>query len=228
MADFGRMRTLRGRLSRSGARRRARLVGLVLAVVVGGACQPAAYTGAGPRVFVTGDSLVYESEPTLRAELQDRQRAVATRSFPGTRIGWSADQVAGQVGAGGAAAPDAIVVASGTNNVEGGWTAADRLELKAALGWAWPEGRCVVWILPATVRHYGPPGAKVSVVDAGAVTFVTGLRDALAPRPVRVADWGSLAAAHPEWYRADGVHHTPAGQAAYADFVAGAAVEHCP
>jgi lysophospholipase L1-like esterase len=112
-------------------------------------------------------------------------------------------------------------------NAIGGWTDRDAAQVAATLDWAWPEGRCTVWVLPASVRHPGLGDDKVSSTDPDTAAVVAGIR-ALAPaQGVRIADWDSYAADKPYWYAEDGVHHTEAGKEAFAAFVVDRTRRHC-
>lgn len=213
---------------RRSRRPRLLVVGLV-ALLALAACQPVPYSRTGgPRVFYAGDSVVGDSDAEVAWGFHSAGFPVARAVYPGTSIGWSADRIRDQVwGDGGARAPDVVVVAAGSMNVTGGWDAADAGETRTRLDWAWPEGRCAVWVLPATVRHPGPAGDKRSFTDPEAADLVAGIRRTVEPRGVHIANWAAHAAEHPEWYASDGVHHTPAGKAAYAAFVVDRTRRHC-
>jgi hypothetical protein len=193
------------------------------------ACQPVPYSaGTGPRVFYTGDSVLWDSEAQVSEGFRRSGFRTAGATFPGTEIGWSADRIMEQVwGDEGRSAPDAVVVSSGNMNAIGGWTGDDAAQVGKVLDWSWPEGRCTVWVLPASVRHPGVGDDKESFTDVDTAAVVAGIR-ALAPaRGARIADWDSYAADNPEWYAEDGVHHTEAGKAAYAAFVVDRTRRHC-
>lgn len=178
---------------------------------------PAVSPGAADRVLVVGDSLTADARDELEAWFPAQALpAVDVEAFGGTEIGWAAERLGEH--------PDAAVVAvaSGTNNVPGGWSDEDARQLDAALAQL-AARRCAVWVLPAEVRH--PPGAP-SVIDPEASDVVGELRDALVGAGVHVAEWDQLAVEHADWHT-DGVHHTTAGQQAYAEFIGEAIVGAC-
>lgn len=176
---------------------------------------PSVSPGPPDRVLVVGDSLTADARDELAAWFP-AQALVDVEAFGGTEIGWAAERLGER--------PDAAVVAvaSGTNNVPGGWSDEDAVQLDAALAQL-AVRRCAVWVLPAEVRH--PPG-QPSVIDPEASDVVGELRDALLDAGVHVAEWDRLAVEHADWHT-DGVHHTDVGQQAYAEFIGEAVVDAC-
>lgn len=180
--------------------------------------------GPGAKVFFTGDSLTVDSSAQLRARLESRGLRVAGNAFGGTTIGWSASKLIDQTFGD---PPAVAVVASGTNNVVGGWDAGDDAELATALQWA-AKAPCAVWILPARVRYEVVGGVRRATVNPATLQMRDRIRSAATAAGVHVADWGALAAEHPDWYVPDGIHHTETGRAAYASFIARAVATFCP
>lgn len=170
--------------------------------------NPAAATT--PDVLVVGDSLTYDATDEIRdAMAAVGFRDVAVVAFGGTDIAWATEQLR--------ARPEhpIVVLASGTNNTPGGWSAGDRADAATAVQ-ALRSRRCSTWVLPASNRH--PNGRTIPDADAGAT--VEGIRSGLVGSGVHRTDWSAAAAGRPDWHRADGVHHTPAGQQAYAALLA--------
>ena len=83
--------------------------------------------------------------------------------------------------------------------------------------------RCVVWVTPTALApsyydHKGP-----GTLQARAAAFKASLAKRLPKHPNQhLADFSELQLQHPEWLDADHLHHTEAGHAAYAGFVADA------
>ena len=82
-------------------------------------------------------------------------------------------------------------------------------------------------------RIYGNPSAPptfgtAAQWSAGARTFNATLRAEAAKRPnVHVADWAPLVTATPGYTGADGLHHTSAGNTAFATLLTETIAAHC-
>jgi hypothetical protein len=182
---------------------------LVLLVLLGSCARAASYEGpeGAPKVYVVGDSLVVESEDALRSTFPGDRVAVTAERGKGTS--WAADRLRRQVRGD---EPDVAVVAIGTNDWTGGWDERDADAVDDVLRTL--DGvACAVWVLPAA--RFADIGGHIA--------------EAAAAHPrVHVARWDEASTGHADWYQPDGIHHTAAGNLAYAAFIHDARVTSCP
>lgn len=181
----------------------------------------------GPLVVMVGDSLMWSAT----SELHDRfiaSGAGETRiaAVAGSRL----DDMVDLVGAGARADADVLVVALGTNDLRRG--PADRRDddtilsdTSASVGrvvGAARGARCVVWVTVGASTEFAGLGDRPD-------RFSALLPMALAPlgATVRIADWRSASAGHPDWFDWDGLHLSRSGQVAFAGVIADQAAT-CP
>jgi hypothetical protein len=164
----------------------------------------------GPRggIVVVGDSLTFERIDDLVALLRGAGFGpIRADGRPGRRcavdvaMATSGVRVVADARAAGAA-PRLWLVALGQNDTDRLAGADAERAVAAVLDAIGPEP--TVWVNLWTV---GDP-ARWSAFNAA-------IAAAAASRPnVRIADWPAVAADHPEWFVADGLHNTPDGAAA--------------
>ena len=177
------------------------LAALVAAVALCGGC------GLFPRaeVALVGDSLLHDA----RDEVEDANlHHLSIRAMPGITIA----QATHLVEEAAASRPDVLVIELGTND---GVLSTEELSLTASLAVldTATSVPCVVWVAPA---------------ERNDITrrLVAHLDQQARERPnLRILRWDE-AAAHPEWFAEDGVHHTDAGQVAFADAIS-EGIEDC-
>jgi len=177
---------------------------------------PTTTTTAPPKVAVVGDSLVEfqeDASPTMTEGVRQRGWAPAVQGVGGSSTfeirTFYRDEIAGA---------DGVVFVAGANDVP---RIEDEPDQAAAVGRLRQQfdaamadmagARCVVWptVIEAPNFYWaGPTYAATAVNDL--------IRSEAAAHPsVRVVDWSSLSAPHPEWFIPDLLHHTPAGEAAF-------------
>jgi lysophospholipase L1-like esterase len=192
---------------------------VVVAALALAGCDPTPYTftyvGTGTRVAVVGDSITAHAEVELLAALEGTSRAVG--GVPSmTMVAALEDRVRPAIASG----PDVVVVEYGLNDALDGWDRTDLPGLEAILALL-DTAPCVVWVTPSALSpsyfdHLGPGLMQ---------TRARGMRNSLLRRlpqhpNQRLADWSATQLLHPEWFLPDHLHHSPAGHAAYAQFVA--------
>jgi len=198
---------------------RAAALALVALLCAGCFPQPpelAPFTGPESDVVVFGDSLT----AWARAETLPRfTRSVSYNAVGGTQIDhWSAAMANVPPGS-------TVVVALGTNDVTNDLMAQIHLDVDAALETLRPAS-CVVWV---TVNQFGalgrgwPYDVRTHDLDVYLRQLVI---DGTYPNLV-LSEWSIAANGHGEYLVDDGVHHTDAGNLAYATQLA-AAPELCP
>jgi lysophospholipase L1-like esterase len=156
-----------------------------------------------PEVALVGDSLLNEATDEAEAASDED---VTIRSFPGITVA----QGAGLVDEAVATDPDVLVVELGTNDAMG---RTDLGSIDAVLDSAGGV-ECVVWVTVAE-RHEGAREINAHLAEQADA------RDNL-----RLVRWDQEVADHPEWYVQDGIHHTEAGQVAFAEAIS-AGIEDC-
>lgn len=197
----------------------------VLAMVAVAACGDAIpYEGAegGPKVFLVGDSLTAEAADLITSRLRAGGDRVAGVWEHGQPTAWAAEELEEQVEAD---APDVAIVAIGTNDWLDGFNEDDREAVADTVELLHRAG-CGVWVVPAVVRF--PEGRPPERSDVAQQTVEDVEAAAAAHDDVHVARWDEVAAEHPEWYLRDGVHHTPEGSIAFADFLERSRRSLCP
>lgn len=125
-------------------------------------------------------------------------------------LGWQAEDV--RPGVDGyasdpARSPRTMVVALGQNDAANGLDAIDRDQLQQ-LATAVHADACVAWVLP---WYTGSDPTRRAGIDA--------YRTWVQARGEPTVDWKPPAQAHPDYIDPDGIHLTPAGQAAYGQIV---------
>jgi lysophospholipase L1-like esterase len=192
------------------------LIGLVVVAVAAAAAVEVARRGtsssspAPPRrapVTLVGDSLNVGVEPYLQDEL--RGWRIGTDDMIGRSTATGIEHLRSM----GAGLGRYVVISLGTNDPV---DAVDAFETDAAevLRLAGPS-RCVVW---ATIHRDGDAYERFNAV----------LRDASAANGnLRLVEWASMVAEHPDWLAADGIHGSPAGYRARARAIV-AAMRACP
>lgn len=101
--------------------------------------------------------------------------------------------------------PAALIVVLGTNDaLDGQFTDAERQALDELAGLV-SEAPCVRWLDVAT-------SSPVPAVNAAAEAYNNALVEESIENGFLVVQWSFSLAAHPEWFRADGVHLTDEGQ----------------
>lgn len=156
-------------------------------------------------VALVGNSLLDEARDEVLASVRGD---VTIFAFPGVTMGGAAQNIQTAV----AAEPDVLVIELGTND------ALQRIDYvvpaRTTLDMA-ADVPCVIWVQTAVDNEVG---------DALRIYLEEQAR--LRPN-LRLVPWDELAANRPEWYVSDGIHHTAAGQEAFAEAI-GEAVEDCP
>jgi lysophospholipase L1-like esterase len=167
------------------------------------------------QVALWGDSITFDATPALRSSFESAY-ATASWSFGGIVISQAFDEAISQIQFD---PPDAFVIQLGGNNTrDGDIDDADRAEMRRLADIVRPSG-CVVWVNASTSRPDLLP--LVAQLDAALAALP-------ADRPwVKIADWNAVAISHPEWFRPDGVHYNPTGNAAYASWLRGEVERLC-
>ena len=154
-----------------------------------------------PEVAVYGDSLLLPATNPLQAA-SAKSADVTVRAYPGADLPLWAEQIK-------VTKPSRLVLALGTNDarLQGVGPFEDLLS-------SLPSSTCVVWPRPYRATD------QIAAFDAA-------MDPLLARHPnVRVIDWASQVAAHPEYLLPDGLHYNDAGAKAYASMLF-LAVEEC-
>jgi lysophospholipase L1-like esterase len=146
--------------------------------------------------YVTGDSLTWGAAPYLQYLFDVSRRELQVKAYPGITIEqalpWTQAEVAARP------MPPVAVVALGANDTE---------PISQLMWWiermidTFPRNERIVW-----VNYYALSSddtARNQVLD-----FVASRHP-----NVIVLDWASVISRHPEMFRPDGVHYTPAGYA---------------
>lgn len=176
-----------------------------------------------PHVAVVGDSLAWQAEHGSsstsdpyyqRHYLTDALGAEGWYSRIAARSGATTDSL--RLWSQWASAPDVIVMALGTNdNYYSVPPATSLARIRTYLA-RWPAARVVyVGVAPSVPR---------GIADT-APAWNELLRQEAARTGGVFLDWAAISAGHPDWFVADQLHHTPAGQAAYRAAIAAAVHE---
>lgn len=210
-------------------------VAAILAVVVLAGCIlpgsiPTGWTWVGPthgtHVAVVGDSLTWQAEHGSSSTSDPyylRHRLIDQLNGEG----WSA-RVAALSGETTAvlrkwvywqSAPDVIVMALGTNDQYFDVPLATSIANVRGYLARWPNARVVyVGVVPSLPR---------GIADT-APAWNDWLRGEAAATGGIYLDWPVISAGHPDWFVADQLHHTAAGQAAYRAAIVAAVQETAP
>ena len=180
-----------------------RLVLLAAAFVVLALPAAGGTATTGHSALVLGDSLALGTKPYLPDLLPGwRLRQVVD-------VGFHTIEGVKKVRAYGSSLPHYVVLSLGTND-DPRFVSGFRSSIRSVMAAA-GAGRCVVW--PNIVR---PPA--VGTTYAGYNRALAA--EARARANLLVVDWVSLARAHPEWLRKDGVHVNATGYKARAAAIA--------
>jgi hypothetical protein len=171
-------------------------------------CQP--YIGGvqgSQQVSLWGDSITFDAAPSLKKSFEP-DYATAMWSFPGIVVSQAFGEARSQIEYD---PPDAFVIELGNNNArDGDIDESDRADILYMAQIVRPSA-CVLWVNGSTSR----PDLMPLVAQLNAT-----LAALPAKRPwVKIADWNAVAITHPDWFRADGVHQTPKGVAAYVSWL---------
>jgi lysophospholipase L1-like esterase len=191
--------------------RRLLLALLVLGLLATG-CD---YQGAGPRIGLTGDSVMDNAKARIRAKLVVDHR-ITMLTVPAGHI-WDLQGIVRlQV----RDRPAAMVIQVGSPDVEfaaeSPYGAAVSSEMRKMMD-ATRGVPCVIWVTlkeRGVTPYYTPRWQQ-------AATGLNDFADALAAnRPwVHVVDWATLGLNRPDWFLADGLHLTELGRAALATHI---------
>ena len=197
------------------------VVAVLVLVLLGTGCN---YTGsAGPRVALTGDSIMDNGSARIRAKLQPGHR-ITMLTAPAAPI-WN---LRGIVQLQRNTNPNVMVLQVGSPDVEFaahnpyGFVVSQKMRELMDI----TRGvRCVIWVnlTQNGVTPFYPPRGQTQATQLN--QFAAALA---ANRPwVRILDWAALSANRPDWFLADGLHLTELGRAALATHV-DHAVRACP
>jgi hypothetical protein len=157
---------------------------------------------ANKAVYVVGDSITYLSEASISSDFAQAGYQPTISATPGVKIGQSQAEITTLA----QNQPWAWVIELGTNDAGANDT-------------VWPEQFLAEWsaISPATCVVYVSVSPRVGAVAQqidGAIQKLSVLHP-----NVHVLDWGNIEYQNPAWLEPDGIHPTPAGQAALAALV---------
>lgn len=169
-------------------------------------CRP--FSWSFDSVAILGDSLAVGVDSPLRQRISTRWpgTSVVTRAESGSPLSYARDGINLYK-----SSTDVLVVSSGVNSLlNANVTSELTTTLDASAGAA-----CVVW---PTVSERIYDSAQWATA---ARAFNARLRADAATRPwIRVADWAPVVTANTSYTGSDGLHHTAAGNAAFADLLA--------
>jgi lysophospholipase L1-like esterase len=154
---------------------------------------------SGRSVYVVGDSITYLSEAAISADLSKAGFQPDISATPGVKIGQSLANITALA----QNQPWAWIIELGTNDA-------------GAQDTVWPEQFLAEWsaVSPARCVIYVTVSPRVGVVAQQIDAAMQKL--AQAHSNVHLLDWGNLEYQNPAWVSGDGIHPTPAGQAALA------------
>ena len=178
-------------------------------VVLVVACAVAAVAGltawlwedltANRTVYVVGDSITYLSEASISSDLAHAGYQANITATPGVKIGQSQANVSALA----QNQPWAWIIELGTNDA-------------GAQDSVWPEQFLAEWsaVSPASCVIYVTVSPRAGVVAQQIDASMQKL--AQTHSNVHLLDWGNIEYQNPGWVTEDGIHPTPAGQAALA------------
>jgi hypothetical protein len=186
------------------------------AVVLGLLATGCDYTGSiGPRVALTGDSIMDNGRPRIVAKLQPDHR-VTILTAPAAPI-WD---LRGIVALQRNSNPNVMVLQVGSPDVEFaaespyGFVVSQKMRELMDITRGVP---CVVWV---NIKENGVSPYYTPRWQAQATKLNDFAAALAANRPwVRIVDWAALAANRRDWFQADGLHLTELGRAALATHV---------
>jgi hypothetical protein len=152
-----------------------------------------------PSVYVVGDSITYLSEASIFADFSNAGYQANISATPGVKIGQSQANITALA----QNQPWAWIIELGTDDAgahDAVWPEPFLAEWSAV-----SSANCVIYV---TVSPRAGPVARQ--IDASMQ------RLAQAHSNVHLLDWGTIEYQNPSWVNADGIHPTPAGQAALA------------
>ena len=167
---------------------------------------------SGSSFGVVGDSIAHDAREELRA------RGAIVLSAPGVFIQTGRPGVREHVQAG----RDRVVVALGMMDVSL-WATSAQLErrIRPVLGEDLAGVDCVVWV---DLKTTSPLHANWPTRAGEFNTLIARLTARFGDH---VARWSVFSVRHPDWFRPDGIHLRPAGQQAYARFLATQVSRYC-
>jgi hypothetical protein len=185
--------------SRRGRRRVVLFVGCAVLALAGLTAWLWEDLTSNHAVYVVGDSITYLSQASIAADLSNSGFQPTIKATPGVKIGQSQAEITTLA----QNQPWAWVVELGTNDA-------------GAHDTVWPQQFLAEWSLisPASCVVYvsvSPRAGAVAQQIDGAIQKLSVLH-----RNVHVLDWGNIEYQNPAWLARDGIHPTPAGQAALA------------
>jgi lysophospholipase L1-like esterase len=175
------------------------LVGCVVVSVAGLTAWLWEELSTDPAVYVVGDSITYLSEASLSADLSSAGYQPTISASPGVKIGQSQAEISALA----QNHPWAWIIELGTNDA-------------GAQDSVWPEQFLAEWSLVSSAKCviYVTVSPRAGPVANQIDTSMQQLADAHSN--VHLLDWGTIEYQNPSWVNADGIHPTPAGQAALA------------
>jgi lysophospholipase L1-like esterase len=161
-------------------------------------------------VYVVGDSITYLSEPSISADFSNAGYQADISATPGVKIGQSQANITALA----KNQPAAWIIELGTNDA-------------GAQDTVWPEQFLAEWsaVSPASCVIYVTVSPRAGVVAQQIDASMQKL--AQAHSNVHLLDWGNLEYQNPAWVSGDGIHPTPAGQAALAALETHALQQDC-
>jgi lysophospholipase L1-like esterase len=152
-----------------------------------------------PVVYVVGDSITYLSEPSISSDFSNAGYQANITATPGVKIGQSESNVSTLA----QNQPWAWIIELGTNDA-------------GAEDSVWPEQFLAEWsaVSPAECVIYVTVSPRAGPVAQQIDASIQKL--AQAHSNVHLLDWGNIEYQNPAWVSGDGIHPTPAGQAALA------------
>jgi lysophospholipase L1-like esterase len=150
-------------------------------------------------VYVVGDSITYLSEPSISSAFSNAGYQPTISATPGVKIG----QLQAEITALAQNQPWAWIIELGTNDA-------------GAQDAAWPEQFLAEWSLvsPAKCVIYVTVSPRFGLVAQQINASMQKLAEDHSN--VHLLDWGNIEYQNPAWLTPDGIHPTPAGQAALA------------
>lgn len=152
-----------------------------------------------PSVYVVGDSITYLSEASISSDFSTAGYQPTISATPGVKIGQSQAEITSLA----QSQPWAWIIELGTNDA-------------GAQDTVWPEQFLAEWSLvsPATCVIYVTVSPRAGPVAQQIDASMQKLAQSHAN--VHLLDWGNIEYQNPTWVEGDGIHPTPAGQAALA------------
>lgn len=152
-----------------------------------------------PSVYVVGDSITYLSEASISADVSNAGYQPTISATPGVKIGQSQAEITALA----QNQPWAWIIELGTNDA-------------GARDTVWPQQLLAEWSLvsPAQCVLYVTVSPRAGPVAQQINASLQQL--AAAHSNVHLIDWGNVEYQNPGWVSGDGIHPSPAGQAALA------------